>query len=356
MDPGGAENYVYRFLKKVKIPIHIWSISQNKGAMYEKFAELGVPIIMQSIGYFNIRKSIRVLSYLRKEKIKGVVTFNGNFGGVMLLLSWIAGVKKRIAFYRRSTPAFKLTLLKSIYHYFCGRLVLLCATDILSNSNTAFANFFPDHMGRDNRFRIILNGVDINLLIPTKNKSGLRTELGIPNDVFVIGHVGRYDPAKNHETIFAVAKEICQSQSKILFLFCGLGTDSIKFKERLDYYGITEYCQCLGVTEAIGDVYCIMDIFFFPSITEGQPNALIEAMMTGLPIIASNIDSIKDTIPPDFYNKLIDPFAIDSYTAIFKQFINKQINQADYIHSDFSKNQFEVEKRFLEFYEVLNVR
>ncbi|MFZ1612489.1 MAG: glycosyltransferase [Chitinophagales bacterium] len=322
--------------------------------MYEKFISAGIPIILKSTGYFNLRKWYFVLRYFKSENISGIVAFHGNFGGVLMVLAWIAGVEKRIVFYRRSTPAFELTFLKRLYHYLSGRLILLFATHILSNSKSAFTNFFPGRENRDKRFKIIRNGVESKLLISSKNKSALRFENDIPNDAIIIGHVGRYDPAKNHETIFAVAKVVCQLQPNIYFLFCGLGTDSTAFKERLDYYGITKYCYCLGVSDIIGDVYCMMDIFFFPSITEGQPNALIEAMIAGLPIIASNIDAIKEATPHSFYDKLIDPFAIDSFITIFKEILNNQIEIEGYMHSDFSKDQFDVEKRFFEFQKVLN--
>src|SRR5690625_5429509 len=50
-----------------------------------------------------------------------------------------------------------------------------------------------------------------------------------------------------------------------------------------------------------------LDCYFFPSITEGQPNALIEAMIIGIPSIASNIPSIKETTPSEIHSYLKDP-------------------------------------------------
>jgi glycosyltransferase involved in cell wall biosynthesis len=59
-------------------------------------------------------------------------------------------------------------------------------------------------------------------------------------------------------------------------------------------------------------VYRALDLFYFPSITEGQPNALIEAILSGVPFIASNIQPIKEIIPEKFQDYLLEADDIEN--------------------------------------------
>src|SRR5690606_5688385 len=136
-----------------------------------------------------------------------------------------AGVKRRIAFYRRSTNAFGNSHFKVWYNYLSILLVRKNATHILSNSRFALENFHGSLYQSDTRFKIIPNGVDSKLFDISISKEEARKKLNLPNDVFIVGHVGRYDPAKNHETIFKVACELKKWNKDVRFLFCGKDTD-----------------------------------------------------------------------------------------------------------------------------------
>ena len=69
---------------------------------------------------------------------------------------------------------------------------------------------------------------------------------------------------------------------------------------------------CLGLSKQLPLVYRSLDFFYFPSVTEGQPNALIEAMLSGLPILASDIKPIKEALPPEMDSRLMAPLEIDA--------------------------------------------
>ena len=86
------------------------------------------------------------------------------------------------------------------------------------------------------------------------------------------------------------------------------------------------------------------DVFYFPSVTEGQPNALIEAIMCNIPILASHISPIKEVIPKKYFNLLVDPFDVnDSYNKLknseFIKFKKEELN--DFISLFNSLERFE---------------
>src|SRR5690606_23127081 len=71
------------------------------------------------------------------------------------------------------------------------------------------------------RFKVILNGLNPNSF--TNLNEGLREQLNIPKDAYVVGHTGRFNQAKNHETIIKVAAQLIQKHPDIYFMLCGNG-------------------------------------------------------------------------------------------------------------------------------------
>jgi glycosyltransferase involved in cell wall biosynthesis len=172
-----------------------------------------------------------------------------------MLISRYAGVCNRISFYRRSSDAFEQKWYRQKYNKFVNSLVYKNSTKIFSNSEHAIDFFFPYRNPGDNRFKVIPNGIDPTTFNLRENKSEARRYFNLPPDRFIIGHVGRYDPAKNHETIFKVAKRLKSEEPNIIFLFAGRATDRGDFLDRVHFYGIEDICFCLGLQTKIPFLY-----------------------------------------------------------------------------------------------------
>ena len=138
-----------------------------------------------------------------------------NFAGLPLGIAWLARVKKRIVFYRGSTNHFKETPFRLLYNAGMRRLVLVFATKILSNSVAALDFFFPKRNRISERFEVIYNGMDMKKL-SQQGKKQLLQEFSLPSDAFIVGHTGRCNEAKNHDTILKVASELCHRHKDII--------------------------------------------------------------------------------------------------------------------------------------------
>src|SRR5690606_29803100 len=129
------------------------------------------------------------------------------------------------------------------------------------------------------KYEVIYNGIDASMFV--RSKENLRNELNIPANAFIVGHVGRYNEAKNHKTIIEVAVSFCKQDSNNFFLFCGKDTD-VHLTERVAQEELENQIKILGLRNDVYKVLNTLDCFYFPSISEGQPNALIEALVSGL--------------------------------------------------------------------------
>ncbi len=326
---GGAENYVLRliwFAGGGAFDWHVLSPNLDRGDLHEAFVASGATVRYQSIGYFNLVKMIRFYHYVKEGRFDVMCTLNGVFGGLTLAIAKAAGVRLRIGWHRRSTPAFRPTWVRRAYAQLALWLLERSSTQILSNGRAALDHFHGLNWVNDDRFAVIPNGADASAFAGHREtKEEARQALGLPVDGYLVGHVGRLDPAKNHETIFRVAAMLVQREPKARFVFCGKGTDSAAFRQQLEHFGIVDHCTALGLQPNLPRVYRSLDVFYFPSVTEGQPNALIEAILAKLPFVASDIPGIREVAPPFLHAELLPPRAVNpAVEAILSKLRNAQ--------------------------------
>lgn len=284
---------------------------------------------------------------MKRNKFTTVCDLTGDFAGLIMVLAYISGIPNRIAFYRKSRHFFEETKFKLLYADMVNRLTYLAATKLLSNSQTAFDFYFRNIKTHDNpRFKVIPNGVDASQFKTVITKEQARKSVNIPNDVFLIGHVGRYDPAKNHETIFKVAAKLKKTEPDIRFLFCGKNTDSVSFRDRLKAHGIEDVCITIGLSDELPIVFKSMDLFYFPSLTEGQPNAMIEAMVAGLPVLPSNILPILEALPAKAKDNTVAPEDVDAAVSKITSLIGNPELQDQYRYGEWAVKQFNQQKNF----------
>lgn len=352
---GGSENYLLRFIRycgKDDFDWTVLSVNTEKGDMHDEYVKAGCHVIYQSISYVNVGKFYQFYKLLKKEKYDVLCTLNGNFGGIPLTIARLAGIKKRIAWHRRSTDAFGNNPFKKVYNQFVNQLVRWNATSILSNSNFALKKFYGRYRENDPRFYVLYNGVNKQVVETPLSKDKAREKLNIKKHVFLIGHVGRHNPAKNHEVIFKVAQEFIKTKN-VHFLFCGRGTDSEQFKQKVVNCGISEICHCLGLVDHVAWVYKSMDLFFFPSITEGQPNALIEAILAGLPFVSSNIPPVVDMLPKSAMRFTFNPIDSDAFYKKIKMMMRTPPNGQSAELGKWATESFKPSKNFNQFKKIL---
>lgn len=139
-----------------------------------------------------------------------------------------------------------------------------------------------------NKFDVLNNGIKTELYLFNNHKrQKIRNELGI-EDKIVVGHVGRFTYAKNHEFVIKVFKEIYGMNKDSVLLLFGRGELEDQIREQVRQEGLEKQVYFMGVVENIYDYLNAMDVFIFPSRFEGLGIALVEAQASGLPCVINN--------------------------------------------------------------------
>lgn len=351
LDSGGIENYLLRFLQYSHHGferVFVYCKSGRSGQLESRYLELpNIEVVKQKHNYLDIASFKKLSELLKVKKIEAVCDFTGDFSGRTLSVAKKAGINKRVAFYRSAENAFSPTFLKSIYSSWVNYLVRKNATDILSNSKAAFEFFHKSFWQKDKRYQVIYNGLDTKQF--TGVATNLRAELNIPNNAFVVGHTGRFNQAKNHDTIIKVAAQLIEKHPDIYFMLCGNGVKE-NLKTLVKDKGLDKRLILFENRSDIPVFLNTLDCYLFPSTREGQPNALIEAMVMGLPFVASDIPPIRETVGEDY--TLYPAMDVNALAlAIENEYLERRGRDTDLQQKMIKR--FDYKVRFDEFYKVL---
>jgi len=148
------------------------------------------------------------------------------------------------------------------------------------------------------RTAVVPNGVDLSRLVVGADGNAFREELGVPAEHRLVGSVGALAPQKGHSYLVEAARIVLEELPDTTFLVAGEGPQREKLTAQAQDAGLGERLQLLGQRDDIPRLLASLDLFVLPSLWEGLPYALLEAMAVGVPVVASDITGVTDLVRP----------------------------------------------------------
>ncbi|MGA3317066.1 MAG: glycosyltransferase [Candidatus Korobacteraceae bacterium] len=218
------------------------------------------------------------------------------FSGYILRLAAKEGVPQRICQFASTWDGKRAHLLRRLRNRIFKRWVELHATDIVGVSEGALSANLGPEWSHDARCRVIYRGIDVSRFRIRPDRTGIRAELGIPQDAVVVIHVGRMDPPKNHERLLCIFERFVRMVPGAYLLLIGAVRDPIESSVRriVERMAISERVVFAGVRADVPRLLRASDLMIFPSLWEGLPGAVLEAVAAGLPVLASDLPGINE--------------------------------------------------------------
>lgn len=166
---------------------------------------------------------------------------------------------------------------------------------VVSNSESG-AEFAARYGVESGAVRVISNGRDLTPYVRATGDRSLYDELEISEASPVVGTVGRLIERKGHEDIITAWPQIRERHPEAHLVLVGDGPHRSALEELIEATGEANSIHLLGRRDDVPSVLDTMDLFVFPSHFEGLPNALMEAMAAGLPIVTTPVDGNAELV------------------------------------------------------------
>lgn len=149
----------------------------------------------------------------------------------------------------------------------------------------------------EDRVRVVPNGIEM----PRGERAALRRELQVGEDELLVVAIGNLYPVKGHAVLLRALAELEEQGGAPAWrlAIAGRGEEEQRLRDMAADAGIASRVHVLGFRSDAPDILAAGDLFVMPSLSEGLPLALVEAMATGLPIIASDVGGIPEVVARD---------------------------------------------------------
>ncbi len=215
-----------------------------------------------------------------------------HFSGYVLYLAKQAGVPIRIVHSHSDTSMVQARArwLRRGYLKLMRQLLDRYATHGLAASRKAAAALFGSNWQSDPRWQLLYYGISLLPFHTVPDPITVRTELNIPTDALVLGHVGRFVEPKNHTLLVDIMAAVVRHKPDTHLLLVGDGPLRPAIEAKVAQSGLSRHVTFAG---SRGDVPRLMmgamDVFVLPSLYEGLGLVLIEAQAAGLPCVFSDV-------------------------------------------------------------------
>lgn len=256
----------------------------------------------------------------------------------------VGGVVARLACRKARKNGTKVLYTAHGFHFFKGAsktawlvyypIEKMCSyfTDVLITINQ------EDHQraaGLHAKRNVYIPGVGVNTEEFRKieiNTAKKRAQLGIAEGDFLFISVGELSHRKNHETAIRALAKIEDSTCK--YLIAGTGPLDSQLKQLVDKLGLKERVIFAGYRSDIKELLHASNAFVFPSIQEGLPVALMEAMAVGLPVVCSRIRGNVDLVENGQGGYLYAPMDVDGFAEGMKKLVHNELSSMGMVNME----------------------
>lgn len=252
--------------------------------------------------HINISKSPKDINTNRKAKNEIVSLINKLGVDLIHCHTPVGGMLGRLAGKACSDTGVKVIYTTHGFHYYMGAPVHFKLFDAVERKLAGYTDAIITINSEDYErargfklkpggrvYRIPGEGTELSRFSDEKKelvRNAVRRKLGIKDDDFFLLSVGELSANKNHKTVLAAVAKL--KDKKVKYGICGLGQQKGFLRDIIQNYGLKNRVKLFGYRLDIEDYLYAADAFAFPSVREGLGMAAIEALASGLPVIAAD--------------------------------------------------------------------
>ena len=278
--------------------VTVTAVLFNEGRLAAELRQLGIDVAVIDEARHNAIDIVLFLSrVLREHRIDLVHTHRYKDTVLGVIAAKLAGVPHVVrTMHGLREPMTGWNRIKFGAYEALDKTMLRWGADRVVAVSSRMAGTLISSGYRSPQVTTIHNGIDLGRTIASRRPEDMKRELGLDDATIVIGTAGRLVPVKGHDTFVRAAKLILDREPGARFAIAGDGPLEQDLKALASRLGVDGACRFLGARGDIHEVMAAMDVFVLPSLNEGLPMAVLEAMALAKPVVASKVGGLPEVI------------------------------------------------------------
>jgi glycosyltransferase involved in cell wall biosynthesis len=315
---GGSERVVYDIARKLNrqffTPV---IISHKDGHVRKLYENAGIPVfIVPKKSALDLNCVITLRRLLFREKIELV-----NAHHLAPLLDSFAATRfsgVKVIYTEHSVWQIQALnpLLRAIFTFVARRVDASVAI-----SRQLFDYYRKEMPYLNGKAHLVVNGIDIELF-GKSDRNHTRQDLGLPEDAKIVGIVANLRPEKNHKLLVSAFSQLAQEEKRAHLLVIGLDCMDGEIQSFAKQKYGSDRIHFLGPRDDVPDLLRLLDVYCLPSVNEGLPLTLLEAMAAGVPVIGTDVIGINEVITPFDNGILVPPDDEKSLAEAMKRIVS----------------------------------
>jgi len=293
--------------------VQVSAVLFNEGWLASELRALGITVAVVDEGQHTSLGIVRFLMrFFRRHEIELVHTHRYKDNILGSIAAAFAGVPHVIrTVHGCSEPLRGWDWLKALIYESIDLAALWCCADRVVAVSKRMVNALKGSGYRPGSLTHVHNGIDLSKVHATGSVAQTREAIGLNGRHVVIGTAGRLSPVKGHEYLVRAASRIVQQEHQARFLFIGSGPLEAELRILARQLAVDHACvfvnPAIDRRASVYDLIAAMDVFVLPSLHEGIPMALLEALALERPVVASAVGGIPEIVTHQATGLLVEP-------------------------------------------------
>ena len=314
LEYGGGERVFVQLAAGLRDRYQVFVASMPGGRFEQRVKELGIRFYPVDLSRrLSLKPICQIKEIIRNNNVDLVHSQGARADFFARIAGRLAGVPHIFCTIAMPVEGFDVGLLRKKTYRFMDQLTERYVERFIVVSDSLKQMLVEGRRIPPHQVVPIYNGIELSQYHPGVEYGNLRDEWGIPQEVPLIGVIGRMVWQKGFKYFLEAVPEIVRVVPGAVFLLVGEGPLKRELEDLAESLKIKERVIFTGFRSEIKDILSIIDLLVIPSLSEGFPMVTLEAMAMAKPIVATNIDGITEQIRDGVDGILVppkDPFAL----------------------------------------------
>mgnify|MGYP001607633897 CR=1 FL=1 len=320
---GGGERYLELLCDRLdRARYRALLICPEPGPFVGRMKERGVEThLIHLAPLFNLLALWRLTRLLARERVTILQTHGARANFYGRIAGRLAGVPVIISTVHNSLKDYEVRSLRRWLYTFLLRLTLPLVHRIICVSDANRWDLIDECSAAETKTRTVYNGVDPSAFPSQPHRQKVRQEFGITQGPLLVT-IARLTEQKGHRYLLQTLPCLIESWPQLCCVFVGEGELRDQLHRLAVELAVERACRFVGVREDIADILAAADLFVLPSLSEGFPFVLLEALAMGCPVVASRVNGVPELIEDHKTGLLVPPRDPQALAAAIREVLS----------------------------------